>query len=542
MGKSEIIAESQSKTNGYEPSRISLFKQIIFPAFIFIAFFLILNGLCYIYLNIKPSSKPQINLPEKEKTEFRVFAYGGSTVFGYPNAKVGFVKQTEFWLNKYALGRKVKIFNFGVTAEDSSFACEKLALTIHNKPDAIILLSGHNEYLDIDCWYRGEEKKSIIREMREKIDILPLSKVMDYVLSKFYQKKLKPLKRDARRRKLLPIDRKSPLFKEIQNRYSENINKIYNMARLNKIPLFLCTLPANILDWPPVYKKISWQKKEGKAYDSNIAEISKLLDEGKVVEAKEKIEILLKQDKDDAMLVYLLGKVYFSTGDYKKAEKYLIRAKDLDPLPRRALNIFNEKVRELSGKKGVYLVDVERLFQKRSPGGIVGFNLIIDNCHPSPFGNSLVAREIIMRMLEEKVIDCKVPAKCCQTDAFLAHLGFSKRMKTDYLLNSAEYCIKEPYFYYSASMRYLKSAFKLDQSNWRLWANLATMSFFKNRVNQGVDELKRAMKLKKDHFNIGDVRKIPYLEQELKNVGISIDELIKSYYSIAKAGAHAKQN
>jgi len=56
------------------------------------------------------------DIPPRSPGELRVFAFGGSTVFGVPVPEVGFVAQLQYWLERRYPDRDIRIYNYGYHA------------------------------------------------------------------------------------------------------------------------------------------------------------------------------------------------------------------------------------------------------------------------------------------------------------------------------------------------------------------------------------------------------------------------------------------
>lgn len=69
----------------------------------------------------------------------------------------------------------------------------------------------------------------------------------------------------------------------------------------------------------------------------------------------------------------------------------LLRAKETDPAPRRALPSFLEVVRGMQGMPGLVVCDVDRRLREQAPEGILGWDLFADYCHFTSAGVDAVA-------------------------------------------------------------------------------------------------------------------------------------------------------
>ncbi|MCJ7497136.1 MAG: tetratricopeptide repeat protein [candidate division Zixibacteria bacterium] len=104
------------------------------------------------------------------------------------------------------------------------------------------------------------------------------------------------------------------------------------------------------------------------------------------------------QDSLYAILHYNLGIALKNSGKLEEAQKELERAKELDFQSLRIKNAYREKLKELSLKYDVTLVDVVSAFNQTG-----NESLFIDHCHPTKEGHRIVAEEIY------KTIESRLP-------------------------------------------------------------------------------------------------------------------------------------
>ena len=253
-----------------------------------------------------------------------------------------------------------------------------------------------------------------------------------------------------------------------------------------------------------------------------VSEIQELLRDGKYQEASDAVTTGFGRYPQDAMLYFLRGRIQVATGAYADARESFVKARDLDPVPFRATSEINSLIRRAaSGLAGVYLVDLERAYEEHAKNGLVGFDLVAGNGHGTPLGESVAAQAIIQKMLE---IGFLPPAQkpregCCPVDLFLADVGYlepKSPLRLRAMLQNGIYVMKTPFLYYEASHRYLLEAKEVDENSWQVWANLATLSYFKGDNATGAKELQRATELHGKPIDPDDRGAVPYLKEALK--------------------------
>jgi hypothetical protein len=85
-------------------------------------------------------------LPAKSGSELRVFAFGGSTVYGEPLPKIGFVAEIQFCLSHLYPDHNFRVYNFGWPSVDTTYVLRELTHRLDDRPDLIIVITGHNEF------------------------------------------------------------------------------------------------------------------------------------------------------------------------------------------------------------------------------------------------------------------------------------------------------------------------------------------------------------------------------------------------------------
>ena len=85
-------------------------------------------------------------IPPKGPSEIRVFAFGGSTVFGLPVPEVAFVAQMQYWLHRLYPNCNIRIYNLGYPGADTAYVLRQLTRRLDDQPDLVIVATGHNEF------------------------------------------------------------------------------------------------------------------------------------------------------------------------------------------------------------------------------------------------------------------------------------------------------------------------------------------------------------------------------------------------------------
>jgi tetratricopeptide (TPR) repeat protein len=98
--------------------------------------------------------------------------------------------------------------------------------------------------------------------------------------------------------------------------------------------------------------------------------------------------------------IFNQAEIELQNGNIVKAKELFIYAKDLDALRFRAPKQINKLIKELVEKYNYNLVNVDSAFDANSADGIVGYNLTVDHLHPNIEGYRLIADEFFKSMLK----------------------------------------------------------------------------------------------------------------------------------------------
>ncbi len=448
-------------------------------------------------------------LSKKAPGEFRVLIYGESTVFGEPIPELGFVSQFEYWVKELYPNRNFKILNYGIRGANSDRIKSALAQSVHNRPDMVIVMLGHNEFLK-----DTPSHPWLFSQARKLASVRLLTSYLESFTRKQSNRKMNL--------EVRPFARGDDRFKAKVEHFQSNLEAMIAEVKKVGVPLLLVTSPSNLLDWPPVYRKLPATFR-GRDYEPSIFKIQKAIAAGVLEKAQAGVDDLAKRYPDDAMASYLLGKIHFLSGDFSKARKLLFHAKDFDPMPWRAVSEINDIIRQQAFKHDAELVDIVTTFESKAKEGLPGFDLIADNCHPTPLGSSLIATELIQRSIRLRLIP---PSRTVTSlNRFMEHLG---KQADGYLtqawLESGLYSMKTPFFNYSASRMYYERVLRTKPSEWIAWANLGAGFLLEGDWKEGVTALKKAKYFKKAALNLDDP-KMPYLRQAMESAGLDSNTL-----------------
>ncbi|MFV1994471.1 MAG: hypothetical protein ACC661_03455 [Verrucomicrobiales bacterium] len=454
-------------------------------------------------------------LPPKEEGEFRVLLYGGSTVAGWPVPEMGFAAQMQDYLEQIVSGRRIRLVNYAVSAQPSTYVLRKLNETLAaGDADAVVVLTAHNEFMleedlsveDLDRIYAIQESLSrlaLVRRIRRLLYRVHISRRSETVMNRLPER----------------VDRNSPQFRDTVALYENNLGLIVRLARGAGVPLFLCTGPANLVDWPPSME--GYPPYAGiESHRAAVENLGALLSAAQWQSALAQAEAALVEFPEEASLHYGAGRALMNLGRMEGAHRHFLLASDLDVFPYRALTRFNELIRNMAGRPGVRVVDLARVLGERSRYGLPGWEMIFDSVHPSPKGNFLVATALIDALARDGLVEFTPPAEALVSLEDYAATGDRVARWVAYLLRNARIAMGPPDHHFKSAGRFLERAVHWDPGNWEVLANVATLVFLQGDVEAGKVYLEKAARLRGSPIDPGDRELVPYLKEALEGAGL----------------------
>ncbi len=298
---------------------------------------------------------------DKKENSFRVFVLGESSAEGFPYSPMGsFSRYIRRRLELVYPQTQVEVINLGMTAINSYTLLDLLPGVLDQKPDLILIYTGHNEYYGA----LGVGSVQSVGSSRTLIELtlyLNKFKITQFIrnsiqwVSSLFSSENKKLSGTLMSR--IAKDKYILLNSEEYNaglqQFKENFADILRLIKDKRVPIIISRLVSNLKDQKPF---ISVNTPGYKTADQ----------------------------------VYEEARNDLKNNNYAKADSLFRLAKDLDALRFRAPEEINKIIDKLGKEFQVPTVPVDSLFDSASPGGIVGDNLIVDHLHPNVKGYQLI--------------------------------------------------------------------------------------------------------------------------------------------------------
>ncbi|PHS13821.1 MAG: hypothetical protein COA86_16740 [Kangiella sp.] len=404
-----------------------------------------------------PSVTMEANLflKEKPKNGLRIFVQGGSTAAGFPYgfgaSPAGLLDQR---LSRTFPNRTVEVINTAMSAVNSYTLLDFVDEIIEQKPDAVLIYTGHNEYLGIlgvgsnytatnshaanlmFLKLRGFKTFQLMQNTYA-LFVAEDSEALTDIDSEQHLKNKRTMMAKVAKNK--SIDKRSDVFLEGLDQFEYNIGIILSKYQKAKIPVLISTVASNHKDQPP-FSSV-------KTKSNDLLQLNRIFNEIQSGEKFSKYQheisrLLVLALKDwNAEIFYKLAKIYELGGKTKEAKSYYVEAKERDLLRFRAPEGINDIIRDQAKKYGAILVNYKNNLTRGSPNGLIGNNFMLEHLHPNLQGYFILADSFYQKLKAEKLFgDWKNSVATSQAwkerpiIAAEEYAGFAKiiRLKSDY--------------------------------------------------------------------------------------------------------------
>jgi len=287
----------------------------------------------------------------------RIFVQGESSAAGFPYGRwASPAAMLQQRLQRAYPDRNVEVIGTGMAAVTSYVLLDVANEIIAQQPDAVVIYTGHNEYLGIGgagsslVSARSPAVARAVAQLRR----LHVYRALERAIAGFRDgpdpladRGATLMARVAAERSI-PLD--SPLYERGLGQFRGNLDRLLARYQRAGVPVFIGTLASNERDQPPF---ASAPVERGDA--SALARFA----EARRLEA---------------------------TGDMAAARAEYLAAKDRDELRFRAPEAFNALIREVAKARGARVVDVQAALAAASPGGTIGSTHMLEHVHPNVEG------------------------------------------------------------------------------------------------------------------------------------------------------------
>jgi tetratricopeptide (TPR) repeat protein len=333
----------------------------------------------------------------------RIFVIGGSAAYGFPyNADHGFSGYLSRALNKAAPGR-YEVINASGMSFGSHRVLDVLQDVLLFEPDLVIIYSGNNEYVERNILPETKKAPAAMEKINSifnQTDIYRAIRLTLFKISpKVFERRMKQDITDIRSNPRVSrgdIGRSLHTDSTILANYRKNITDMKKLLVQQGVKAVFCTVPVDIGGWLP---DSGLPQFADDTAAQRWLELVDLRDEAfkksDLAQEAEYMKKILEITPNDPGMRFNYGKILWLLRQYKASYQELVKAKDLDYRPTRALSSFNEVIRStVDESNGVYLADLENMIKEKYLQGQAR-GIFLDYCHLTETGNKLVAQWLL---------------------------------------------------------------------------------------------------------------------------------------------------
>ncbi|QDT09220.1 GDSL-like Lipase/Acylhydrolase [Planctomycetes bacterium K23_9] len=352
------------------------------------------------YNFFRPESFPV----EKSAQTRRVFVLGGSTVQGRPySTETAFSTWLKFRLQAAGPQWNYEVINCGGVSYASYRVAKILQEVLRHQPDAIVLYTGHNEFLE-DRTYADVRSDSLPTRL---INMLAAQlRTVGWIKRQFFADRQRPAiaaEVDARldHSDGLESYQRDPIWNTaVEQHFQSKLSDMIDAVRDAGVPLVLCTPASDIVDTPPIKSQLKsglskdQQARFEKAFKTASDNTAGVPD--RIAAAK----VCLAIDDQHCGSHYIVGRLLYQSGKSAAARPHLIAARDFDVCPLRATSAIVNATHLVGKQNGVMLVDTETLLDRSGPSGqrvpdqIPDPERFADHLHPTIASHQIIAAQI----------------------------------------------------------------------------------------------------------------------------------------------------
>jgi tetratricopeptide (TPR) repeat protein len=345
------------------------------------------------------SPYPDLFLKDKPKNCFRIFVLGSSTVYGFPyEAGTRFSRILQERLQDTYTEKRIEVVNIAITAINSYTFQDIIDEIFPEKPDAILIYAGHNEFYggmgigSKDAFGQVRWLKLLHLKLMDfktyqliRSVIFGIKKAISRPGTQEFAETATLMERSAANR---AIEYNSKIYRLTQACFEKNMGTVLKKAQRKKIPVFFSEVICNVRDLAPFAS----------------------LRNGKYPPA----------DK-----IFDRAVQYNNGGMFDSARVSYYYAKDLDGIRFRASEDINTIIQKLAGEYGSYFVPMKEIFEDNSPNGLIGNELLTEHVHPNIDGYFLMADAFYTSVLKSSLIGMPDSANIKKPDWYRVHWGFT---------------------------------------------------------------------------------------------------------------------
>jgi lysophospholipase L1-like esterase len=355
----------------------------------------------------------------KPPNGFRIFCFGGSTVYGHPyQSDTAFPKWLEMELAGSDPTKSFQAVNCGGVSYASYRLAPLVTEVLAYQPDLVIVMTGENEFLE-DRTYQSAKARSAARAwLEDAAHSLRILNVARYWIHGARSRvggdatgadgaahlSAEVKTRLDERSGYASYHRDDAWHDRVAAQFEESIRAMIAQCHAAAVPILLVKPGSNLRDCPPFKSEHrlglaaedehAWQA----AFDVATASDTTAGTNATLSGALELYRNAEKIDGEYALLDWRIARILDRLDKKGEASEYYLKARDHDVCPLRTPKRHEMILDRIATEPRTPQVDAAALFASKSPDGIPGNNWYLDHVHPTIGGHQRIAQAIAARV------------------------------------------------------------------------------------------------------------------------------------------------
>lgn len=335
----------------------------------------------------------------------RIFCLGGSTVQGRPFAnETSFTTWLELALEQADPAQTWEVINCGGISYASYRLVPILQECLGYQPDAFIICTGHNEFLEDRSYGQLRETSPLITGAFHELSQFRSFRLLRGMLQS-------DSVAEDRSRDMLGSD--VDAFLDYKNgiaayhrdenwrrgviaHFENNLERMVSLTQQAGVPIILVRPPSNLADSPPFKSehRLDITPEELSDWQATIDDAKTTLKRLPAA-AVDSFNKAISIDDAYAQTHFELGRLLELTGDFDAARREFMLAREHDICPLRILAPMEKSLESVAARNDVPLLDAHLLLEKQTRHGILDSSMLVDHVHPSFDGHQQIALTLV---------------------------------------------------------------------------------------------------------------------------------------------------
>lgn len=348
----------------------------------------------FAHTSLVPGPPHDAFLREKTAGTFRLFVQGASSAAGFPYGHGGsFPRMLQQRLQHTFPERRVEVVNTAMDAVSSYTLLDLSGEILAQRPDAVLLYAGHNEFygaLGVGSTESIGPTRALV-QLYLALDELRLVQGGRALWAQLLGRLAPATAANATLMEELAGDKSIPYgsarYRRGLDQYRANLTALLCRYERAGVPVFVGTVASNERDQPPFAGGATADP--GGPAGRRYADARRLAEAGDTTAALAVLDSLIRTDGTDALPYYARARLHRAAGRTDAARADFSAARDRDRLPFRAPTEINTIIRDVAAACGATVVETREALA--APDGLVGGERMLEHLHPNVEGYFRIA-------------------------------------------------------------------------------------------------------------------------------------------------------